>query len=360
MKAKKNLDAMRTFVDMFDVPLAVGREARLHLAETIVERDDRPAFLEAELNLQQLRGSDYFSDASVSARALAALAKLEEKKTIARIAMKLAAMYYRELRRDYPKVPLADGKTGAEAARRADHRPALPAPAGRAGPALDQRKDSLARCCSDVKPGQQGFVFQPEGDLTPLMKQTRLLLDTNSMPPRLHCYNFASNSLRWTVELGTPQFNTAGLPGALRQSQPDRASTIPTPASASIRCAATWPWFRWAPWPTASTWTRADPLAAQPVRGPQPELDVLHQIPDRSPRGNLDFVFTPTSTTEQITYMPVGHVGAVQASYVALMTPKGLVVVDPLRRHAAVAQAGRADHQTARVWRRSVPCSRWT
>ena len=40
VKAKKNLAAMRSFVDMFDVPLVVGREARLHLAETILERDD--------------------------------------------------------------------------------------------------------------------------------------------------------------------------------------------------------------------------------------------------------------------------------------------------------------------------------
>ena len=33
----------------------------------------------------------------------------------------------------------------------------------------------------------------------------------------------------------------------------------------------------------------------------------------------------------QRTRTPIGHVGAVQASYVALTTSKGLVVLDPLR-----------------------------
>ena len=45
---------------MFDVPVGVGREARLYLAETIIERNDRKAFLEAELNLQQLAGKRLF------------------------------------------------------------------------------------------------------------------------------------------------------------------------------------------------------------------------------------------------------------------------------------------------------------
>jgi hypothetical protein len=37
---------------MFDVPFPVGREARIRLAENIIERNDRAAFLEAELNLR--------------------------------------------------------------------------------------------------------------------------------------------------------------------------------------------------------------------------------------------------------------------------------------------------------------------
>ena len=41
VEAKKDLDAIRSFVGMFDVPFAVGREARIRLAETIMERNDR-------------------------------------------------------------------------------------------------------------------------------------------------------------------------------------------------------------------------------------------------------------------------------------------------------------------------------
>ena len=46
--------------------------------------------------------------------------------------------------------------------------------------------------------------------------------------------------------------------------------------------------------------------------------------------GNLEITFR-NQFTNQPTHMHVGHVGAVQASYVALLTPKGLLVVDPLK-----------------------------
>src|SRR5581483_137883 len=96
VQAKKDIDSIRSFVSMFDVPFAVGRDARLQLASTILERNERASFLEAELNLQQLCAGEFKKDPNIGGKALATLALLEEKKGTAD-AMKLAACYYREL-----------------------------------------------------------------------------------------------------------------------------------------------------------------------------------------------------------------------------------------------------------------------
>ena len=67
-----------------------------------MERNDRTAFLEAELLLNQVMTHEYRADPQIGGRALAALAYLEEKKgTID--SMRLAAGYYRELGRDFAK-----------------------------------------------------------------------------------------------------------------------------------------------------------------------------------------------------------------------------------------------------------------
>src|SRR6185503_15957345 len=58
VEAKKNTDEIRSFVGMFDVPFQVGRAARIRLAETIMERNERPIFLEAELLLHQVMASE--------------------------------------------------------------------------------------------------------------------------------------------------------------------------------------------------------------------------------------------------------------------------------------------------------------
>ena len=101
------------FFGMFDVPFAVGREARQRLAETVIEKRQNNAYLEAELNLSQLVGGPFAGDPKVGGRALATLALLEEKKGTAE-AMRLAADYYRRLGRDFPDAVLRDGKTGAD------------------------------------------------------------------------------------------------------------------------------------------------------------------------------------------------------------------------------------------------------
>src|SRR5207247_1164469 len=94
-------------------PFTVGRKARLQLADAIIEKNDREGFLEAELNLEQLRVGALREDAEVGGRALDTLARLEIKKGTAE-SMKLAASYYRRLGEEFPKVTLRDGKTGQD------------------------------------------------------------------------------------------------------------------------------------------------------------------------------------------------------------------------------------------------------
>src|SRR4029077_6854470 len=53
-----------------------------------------------------------------------------------------------------------------------------------------------------------GFVFQPQGDLTPLMKQHRLVLDpSNFSNPQLRLVDLTTNMVRWTQALGSVQQN---------------------------------------------------------------------------------------------------------------------------------------------------------
>ena len=127
-------------------------------------------------------------------------------------------MYYRELRRDYPNVRLADGKTGAELLDALTADPRYLHLLDEPSPLWPHEKFHY-RDVQNAKPGQQGFIFQPEGDLTPLMKDTRLLLDMDNFTPRLSCYNFGNNTVRWSVELSTPQLTQQMLRMVYSSSQ---------------------------------------------------------------------------------------------------------------------------------------------
>ncbi len=192
VEAKKDIDAVRAFVGMFNVPFAVGREARLRLADIIMETNDRASFLEAELNLYQLLGSEYKTDPKSGGRALAALAQLEEKKGSVE-SMKLAAAYYRKLNQDFGNVVVRTEKTGDrtgadlfnDLATDPRFRPYLEEP----GSPWGNGKIKAREISAGPDAGLSGFLFQPEGDLTPLMKHNRLMLDPKQANnPELHLW----------------------------------------------------------------------------------------------------------------------------------------------------------------------------
>ncbi len=66
----------------------------------------------------------------------------------------------------------------------------------------------------------------------------------------------------------------------------------------------------------------------QPVQpNAQAGMSVRQVVPDQD--GYLDLI--ALNPNGQRTRTPIGHVGAVQASYVALITQKGLLLLDPIR-----------------------------
>jgi outer membrane protein assembly factor BamB len=97
-------EKLRQFVRVFGSLFAVGKEARLRLAERLI---DDNAFLEAEMNLLQLRQQ---SDSTLAARAVEDLARLMIRKNL----LEDAAYYYRILGQDYGQTVIRDGKTGAD------------------------------------------------------------------------------------------------------------------------------------------------------------------------------------------------------------------------------------------------------
>src|SRR5262249_36414972 len=185
VKAKNDVEEVRKFVAMFDVPFAVGREARLQLADAIMGQNQSNAYLEAELNLQQLRVGEYRRDPKIGGRALATLMSFEMKKGQVEN-MKLAAAYCRELARDFPDTVIMDGKTGKDYLNRLAELPPRYFPyLGEDGPLWKDTKMAARELPAGAAAGGlPGFVFYPEGDLTPARRNARPSPDpANPNPP---------------------------------------------------------------------------------------------------------------------------------------------------------------------------------
>jgi outer membrane protein assembly factor BamB len=107
-KKNSSSEELRQFVNVFGSLFTVGKEARLQLAERLMDDPDPLSLLEAERHLSLLRGRN--EDPRLAARAVECLARLNTRKGMLRD----AAFYYRILRRDYGGVVVIDGKTGAD------------------------------------------------------------------------------------------------------------------------------------------------------------------------------------------------------------------------------------------------------
>jgi outer membrane protein assembly factor BamB len=100
--------ALRQFVAMFGSQFAVGREARLQLAERLMEEAGTTSLLDAERHLIMLQGQQ--EDRTMAARAVETYARLLKRKGM----LAEAAYQYKLLSREFPTVVIRDGKTGAD------------------------------------------------------------------------------------------------------------------------------------------------------------------------------------------------------------------------------------------------------
>jgi outer membrane protein assembly factor BamB len=99
---------LRQFVAMFGSQFAVGREARLLLAERLMEESGTASLLDAERHLIMLQGQQ--EDRTMAARAVETYARLLKRKGM----LAEAAFQYKILGREFGDVVIRDGKTGAD------------------------------------------------------------------------------------------------------------------------------------------------------------------------------------------------------------------------------------------------------
>lgn len=319
---------------MFDVPFRVGREARLRLAEEIMERNDRSAFLEAELYLKQLLGGAYRQDPEAGGRALAALARLEEKKgTID--SMKLAAAYYRDLAREFPKARVRQDQTGTDLLEnlQTDKRylAFLEEVAPQWGHAPLKARE-LAPGSVPV-PGNTGFVLSPEGDQTPFARRHRLLIDRNSPGnATVRLVDLASGRERWEKPsalgpvpendqiffylYGQASPNTNYHPNAPFRFFQVKGHLLVFQVGIMVYCL------------DGDTGQKLwEQTTAESLRN---QVGLVPQQVVTDEEGNPEFIMW-NQKTQQRTRVTLGKIGPVEASYIALLTQKGLVVNDPLK-----------------------------
>jgi outer membrane protein assembly factor BamB/tetratricopeptide (TPR) repeat protein len=341
VKTHDDVDAIRQFTGMFDVPFAVGKEARLELANAIIAKKDKSAYLEAELSLQQLRVPSFRSDPTVGGKALEALARLEKAKGTLD-ALQLAAAYYREMNQDFPKAILVGNKTGAELFHNAV------ADDPRLAPFLEEQRPPWNTAAikfrhlteDSIKP-LQGFVFQPKGDLTPLMQQHRLVLNpAKQNEPALSLVDMSTGEVRWSTTLSAAAHNSQFI-GYLYQQ-----ANNPMNAHAD----APWRYFhvkghvavmQFGTMAYGVDLDNGKVLWSHVLYDPNKMLQVnANWQMTQDDQGRL-WALHYTQFNQQIKAR-VGHVGTVQATYAALITPKGLEVLDPITGKTLWTKAGLA------------------
>ena len=333
VESKKDANALRAFVGMFDVAFEVGREARLRLAEAIIERNDRGSFLEAELNLLQLRGEAHRKDPAAGGQALAGLAHLEEKRGSAE-GMREAAYNYRLLAREFPKNAVRGSRTGSELLDQlaADKRllPYVEEGSGWGHAPL------AARELGGVggNPNAQSFtsVLHPEQAPSPFMSGHRLQIETSQgfLAPKISLVEVSTGKVRWgplQLEKMPPNLVVSHLynPLAFNQSQAHTGRfrfyqgtghLVVFQVGVMVYCMdADQGRFLWSR-------SLIDQTPQQPNQFGQFNLDG---------DGNLQITWGQFNGMMQPSHSAVGQVGAVEPSYVALVTQNGLVVLDPIR-----------------------------
>jgi outer membrane protein assembly factor BamB/tetratricopeptide (TPR) repeat protein len=302
VRSGKDLEALRRFVQLFGSLFTVGKEARLHLAERLMEKE---AFLEAELQLCQLQTQD---DPQLAARAVEARTRLMLRKELYDDAVSL----YRLLDRDYAKIPVRDGKTGADFFNEARKDKRL-------APFFDDARQTWSGHIRARDPiygtfhSPQITPFEPEGEVLPFFQHSRLVLQNMS---QIKLLDRATNEERWShslVSSGSPLTNATlyfqnGYQDA-RFPYHVQGHLIVLNVGQMV--------YGFDPVDRKVLWEQN--LHGGDTPGPNPHITV-----DRNDKSL--HVRYPDGYTQRL-----GHPGPIGPSYVCLHTRDGLTALDPLR-----------------------------
>jgi outer membrane protein assembly factor BamB/tetratricopeptide (TPR) repeat protein len=300
----KDVEDVHRFVAAFGNLFAVGREARLELAERLIDTNNT---MEAELHLMQLRSQA--DEPALVPRATEALARLMTRKGL----LEDAVHYYRLLQRDFAKVVLHDGKTGAalwqELATDKRFLPYLDPPP----PPLEEKRWRFKSLPGDqLRMQRLPVALEPHGELLPFFEQYRLALLRVNL----------NSSLQLTLsdresgeELWGHPIPQSGLAPMLAMQPETRVPYHVQGHLAVIPMGQMVYAFDLAD--RKELWKRSLLGTSDLANASLLQMDN---------EGNLDLLNNNQRTIERI-----GHVGPVTAAYVCLKTRQGLVALDPVR-----------------------------
>ncbi len=333
VQAERKPDSIRSFINMFDVPFKVGRDARLEMADALIRENDKSLFLEAELYLNQLRGEEYRLDPTSGGKALAALAVLEERKSTTE-SMKQAAEYYRQLKREFPTAIVRDDKglpkTGLDLFNDL-------ATDKRFWPYLEESTllwSDAKLAAREIGPsgnplpdGVNNLMLTPDGEIPLALENARLFLNSNFANPVLRLYDLGAMRERWAINLPTHPQNQQYF--AAVNAQPDvnqknyNASRRFFKVKGNIAVVQAGVMVHGIDLENNRTLWQHSLLELPPGL-----VNVTFKL---DADGAVEVTLTNPNNSQLRSH--VGFVGMVQPSYVAFVSNRGLVVVDPLKGH---------------------------
>jgi outer membrane protein assembly factor BamB len=308
VRSSKRIDDLRHFVGAFGSLFAVGREARLYLAERLIKEH---LLLEAELHLLQLRSQQ--EDPIMAARAVETLARMMTERGL----LDEAVYYYRLLGTEYAKIPVREGKTGADFLKELSTDK-------RFWPYLEEAQApfhgvnlKVMEVQSGMYPPQMLFPVEFMGAPTPFTRKYRLAWHQGGVSNGLTVYNLKlidrnTNEELWS--LSSPPTRLAYLQGN------DRGASWPCYMSGHLAVVY-----------LGHTVYGLDLAERKKLW----EFDLFN--PERHPiEGQMQPFLSLTSngsleiTNARGTADKLGQIGAVTSSFVCLRTDDGLQGLDPV------------------------------
>lgn len=308
IQGASDTEKLRNFVAVFGSLFAVGKDARLQLAERLIDENKDGSLLEAELQLLQVRRGD---DPQRAARAVEMLARLMTRKNM----LEDAAYWYRILGREFATTIIRDGKTGADFVNdlATDKRflPYLDEPTTwNTGKGVKAREEF-----GTFQQMHQIFYFEPEGEALPFFQRHRLAFNLNFY--QIKMIDRATNEERWSQNLTRNQNNNNLQYLYWNQNNPNGPS-IRFPYYVNGHMAV----FNLGIMVYGFDLVERKVLWERNLFGTE-TLPINQIMPN--PMGGLNAMY-PDGRVERI-----GQTGPCEPGYVCLQTRQGLVALDPIK-----------------------------